>query len=310
MLIEGWNISDALYMTAITLSTVGFGEVEELSSTGRIFTVLLIFLGVGVIVYSFSFMAEYVVSINMVDEIRKRRVKNMPKKFKDHVIICGYGRVGRSTARALQDSQRQIVIIDSDPARIVQALEAGFVALEGDASQDELLHESGLAQAWGIIVTTGQDSLNLFIVLSARTINPELFIIARANQANNEVKLQRAGANRVVSPYQIGGQHMANIVVRPHVTDFFDVVTLKGGEELWIEEFVISAGCPLDGRTVGEANIRRQTGVTLVALYRRKAEANIVPDANTRLEARDELIVLGKRDQLAALEALTNPISQ
>ncbi|NCF68866.1 MAG: potassium channel protein, partial [Chloroflexi bacterium] len=204
MLIEGWNISDALYMTAITLSTVGFGEVEELSSTGRIFTVLLIFLGVGVIVYSFSFMAEYVVSINMVDEIRKRRVKNMPKKFKDHVIICGYGRVGRSTARALQDSQRQIVIIDSDPARIVQALEAGFVALEGDASQDELLHESGLAQAWGIIVTTGQDSLNLFIVLSARTINPELFIIARANQANNEVKLQRAGANRVVSPYQIG----------------------------------------------------------------------------------------------------------
>ncbi|UCC53679.1 MAG: potassium channel protein [Anaerolineaceae bacterium] len=310
MLLEGWSISDALYMTAITLSTVGFGEVEELSSSGRIFTVLLIFLGVGVIVYSFSFIAEYVVSINMVDEIRKRRVKNMPKKFKDHVIICGYGRVGRSTARALQESQRQIVIIDSDPTRIVQALEAGFVALEGDASQDELLHESGLAKAWGIIVTTGQDSLNLFIVLSARTINPELFIIARANQANNEVKLQRAGANRVVSPYQIGGQHMANIVVRPHVTDFFDVVTLKGGEELWIEEFVISAGCPLDGRTVGEANIRQQTGVTLVALYRRKAEANIVPDANTRLEARDELIVLGKRDQLAALEALTNPISQ
>jgi voltage-gated potassium channel len=307
MIIEGWTISDALYMTAITLSTVGFGEVRDLSSTGRVFTVLLIFLGVGVIIYSFSFMAEYVVSINMIDEFRKRRSKNMVKKYSDHVIICGYGRVGMSAAAALTDSQRQIVIIDSDPARVSQALEAGLAALEGDASQDEILHEARLAEAWGIVVTTGQDSLNLFIVLSARSIKSELFIVARANEVNNEVKLQRAGADRVVSPHLIGGQHMANIVIRPHVTDFFDVVTLKGGEELWIEELVISKGCPLDGRSVGDADIRRQTGVTLVALYRQKAEGNIVPDANTCLEAMDELIVLGTRDQLAALETLTNP---
>lgn len=294
-------------MTAITLSTVGFGEVSELSSTGRVFTVLLIFLGVGVIVYSFSFIAEYVVSINMIDEFRKRRSKNMVKKFKDHVVICGYGRVGMSAAAALRDSQRQIVIIDSDPAMVLQAHEAGLVALEGDASQDEILHEALLAEAWGIIVTTGQDSLNLFIVLSARSIKSDLFIIARANEVNNEVKLQRAGANRVVSPHLIGGQHMANIVIRPHVTDFFDVVTLKGGEELWIEELVISEGCPLDGRSVGELNIRRQTGVTLIALNRQEAEGSIVPDANTRLEAKDELIILGTRDQLATLDALTNP---
>lgn len=306
MIIEGWTLGDAIYMTAITLSTVGFGEVKDLSPTGRVFTVLLIFLGVGVIVYSFSFMAEYVVSINMIDEFRKRRSKNMVKKYRDHVVICGYGRVGRSAAAALQDSHRQIVIIESDPAKVLLALEAGLVALEGDASQDEKLHEAGLAEAWGIIVTTGQDSLNLFIVLSARSIRSDLFIIARANEVINEVKLQRAGANRVVSPHLIGGQHMANIVIRPHVTDFFDVVTLKGGEELWIEELVISAGCHLDGRSVGEADIRRQTGVTLVALYRQKSDGNIVPDANTRLEAKDELIVLGTRDQLAALEALTN----
>jgi len=305
MIIEGWNITDALYMTAITLSTVGFGEVNDLSSTGRVFTVLLIFLGVGVIIYSFSFIAEYVVSINMVDEFRKRRSKNMVKKLRDHVVICGYGRVGMSAAAALRDSQRQIVVIDSDPARILQALETGLVALEGDASQDEILHEAGLAEAWGIVVTAGQDSLNLFIVLSARTINPNLFIVARANQASNEVKLRRAGADRVVSPYQIGGQHMANIVIRPHVTDFFDVVTLKGGEELWIEELVISEACPLDGRSVGEADIRRQTGVTLVALFRQKVGANIVPDAETQLEAGDELIVLGTREQLAVLQTLT-----
>lgn len=307
MLIEGWSMNDALYMTAITLSTVGFGEVNRLSSLGQIFTILLIFLGVGVIFYSFSFMAEYVVSINMVDEFRKRRSKSMVNKLEDHVIICGYGRVGKSAAATLQEGQRQIVIIDSDPANVQQALDAGIISLEGDATQDEILLEAGLPKAWGIVITTGEDSLNLFIVLSARSIKSDLFVVARANQASSVIKLRRAGADRVVSPHQIGGQHMANIIIRPHVTDFFDVVTLKGGEELWIEELIISARCPFDGKSVGEADIRRKTGVTLVALYRQDIGANIVPDADTRLEAGDELILLGTRTQLNKMEALTNP---
>jgi voltage-gated potassium channel len=166
------------------------------------------------------------------------------------------------------------------------------------------LLEAGLAKAWGIVIATGEDSINLFIVLTARSINPDLFIVARANQTSSEKKFQRAGADRVVSPRKIGGKHMANIVIRPHVTDFFDVVTLQGGEELWIEELVISAGCPVAGQSVGQANIRRKTGVTLVALFRQDIGANIVPDADTILEAGDEVIVLGTRTQLAALEAL------
>ena len=307
ILIEGWSIGNAFYMTAITLSTVGFGEVHDLSPAGRIFTTFLIFLGVGVIFYSFSFIAEYVVSINMVDEYRKRRSKNLVKKLEDHVIICGFGRVGKSTVTALKESHLQVVIIDSDPAKVNQALEVGFIALEGDASQDEILLEAGLPKARSIIITTGEDSLNLFIVLSARSINSDLFIIARANQAPSDIKLRRAGADRVVSPYHIGGQHMANIVTRPHVTDFFDVVTIKGGEEIWIEELIIYTGCLLEGQTVGQANIRRKTGVTIVALFRQEIGANIVPDANTELEAGDQLIVLGTRIQLAALEELINP---
>ena len=294
-------------MTAITLSTVGFGEVHELSPLGQIFTVLLIFLGVGVIVYSFTFLAEYVVSINMVDEYRERRAKSMVKKMQDHVIICGYGRVGKSAAATLQESQRKIVIIESNPAYVQQALVDGFMAIEGDASQDEILLEAGLQNAWGIVITTGEDSLNLFVVLSARSIKSDLYIVARANQTSSEVKLRRAGADRVVSPHQIGGQHMANIIIRPHVTDFFDVVTLQGGEELWIEELIISAGCPIEGKSVGQADIRRKTGVTLVALYRQDIGANIVPDADTMMEAGDELILLGTRNQLSALEKLTNP---
>lgn len=304
MLIEGWSFSDALYMASITLSTVGFGEVNELSRAGRMFTILLIFLGVGAIIYSFSFIAEYIVSINMVDEYRKRRSFNMIKKLVDHVIICGYGRVGKSAAISLRESQRQVVVVDSDPAAVQQALEDGFIALEGDASQDETLLEAGVPKAWGIVITTGEDSLNLFIVLSAKSINSALFVVARANQSTSDIKLRRAGADRVVSPHQIGGQHMANIIIRPHVTDFFDVVTLKGGEELWIEELTVSTGCALDGQSVGQADIRRKTGVTLVALNRQEFKANIVPDADTELKAGDQLIVLGTKSQLSALEEL------
>lgn len=307
MIIEGWSLTDALYMTTITLSTVGFGEVKALSPSGRLFTIFLIFVGVGVIIYGFGFIAEYILSINMVEEFRKRRSLTMIRKLEEHIIICGYGRVGKSAATSLRESSKQVVIIDSDPAVVQQAIEDGFLALEGDASNDDVLLEAEIQKAWGIIITTGEDSLNLFIVLSAKSINSKLFTVARANQSSSEIKFQRAGADRVVSPHHIGGQHMANIMIRPHVTDFFDVVTLKGGEELWIEELIISAGCPLEGQTVGEADIRRRTGVTLVALHRQNLDANIVPDANTQLHTGDELIVLGTKKQLGDLEALIRP---
>ena len=231
----------------------------------------------------------------------------MIRKLEDHVIVCGYGRVGKSSAVALSDSQRQVVIVESDPSGVQQALDDGFLVIEGDASQDETLIAAGIPKARAIVITTGEDSLNLFIVLSAKSINSKLFVIARANQSSSEIKFHRAGANRIVSPHAIGGQHMANIIVRPHVTDFFDVVTLKGGEELWIEELNISAGCPIEDQRVGEADIRRKTGVTLVALYRQDVGANIVPDADTRLAAGDQLIVLGTKSQLSALTELINP---
>ena len=305
VLIERWSVSDSLYMTAITLSTVGFGEVRSLTPAGRIFTILLIFAGVGMIIYFLSSMAEYLVSFNMEHEWRKRRSSNMVNKMKDHVIICGYGQVGSSAAAALQESGRQIAVIDSNPDRVSAAHESEMIAIEGDATQDETLRIAGVERAGSIIVTTGDDSLNLFIVLSAHTLNPDLYIIARANQAVNGEKLRRAGANRIVSPYEIGGRHMANIVIRPHVTDFFDVVTLSGGEEIWVEEQLLGPSCPLVGRSVVESDIRRQTGVTLIAIYRPQSGTNIVPDSSTRLAEGDKLIVLGTRDQLASLEKLT-----
>ncbi len=165
------------------------------------------------------------------------------------------------------------------------------------------MQQAGIERAWGVLVCTGEDARNLFIVLSARALNADLYIVTRSVDAENDRKMRRAGANRVVSPYQIGGQHMANIIIRPHVTDFFDVVTLDGGIELWVEELVVGKTSELIGKTVGQANIRQETGVSIIAMLRENH--SYLPDAHTVLQAGDELIVIGTRDQLARLESLT-----
>jgi voltage-gated potassium channel len=231
----------------------------------------------------------------------------MIEKMRDHVIVCGYGQVGSSAAEALKSSGKEVVVIDSNADRVTLAQDADLLALEGDATRDEFLQAAGIERAESIIVSTGDDSLNLFIVLSARSINPDLYIISRANHSENSEKLQRAGANRIVSPYEIGGRHMANIVIRPHVTDFLDVVTLSSGVEIWVEEQTLSPTCPLVGQGLVQSDIRRKTGVTLIAIYRPASAANIVPDYDTILDAGDKLIVMGTREQLSALEELTMP---
>lgn len=306
MLIEDWSLVDAFYMTVIALTTVGFGEVEPLSAGGRLFTSLLVLVGVGSVAYGFSTLVEMLFTASLGGELRRRRMARTIGRMTNHVIVCGYGRVGHSAVASLRDSQRDVVLIERDLEKVETAVAEGISVIEGDATRDDVLQQAGIDHAWGIIVCTGSDSLNLFIVLSARALNKDLFIIARSTDAETEQKMKLAGANRVVSPYRIGGRHMANIVVRPHVTDFFDVVTLDNGVEVWVEELVIARDSPLVGQTVGEADVRRRTGVQLVAVLRQRGGSTVMPDAGTRLEAEDELIVLGTREQLAALEALTS----
>lgn len=304
--IEGWSYIDSLYMVVITMTTVGFGEVQPLSPTGRLFTIGLMLFGIGVVAYAFGNFFEYVLTADLAGTLRRRRVSQEIEKLSNHIVICGYGRVGKSAVESLQESGRKLVIIELKEALIQAAKEDGLLVVEGDATRDETLIQSGIERAWGLIVCTGQDSLNLFIVLSSRSLNKNLYIVARGIDAENEGKMRRAGADRVVSPYQIGGKHMANIIVRPHVTDFFDVVTLGGGIELWIEELKIEEGSTLIGQTVGQADVRKLTGVTLVALIPSTGEDALIPHAQTMLNLRDELIVLGTREQLAKLEKLTN----
>lgn len=304
MFIENFSLMEAFYMTAITLTTTGFGEVRPLSDAGRLFTIVMLFLGVGVIAYVLGSSVEFIMG-SFSGQLARRRMLRSIQELQDHVIICGFGRVGRSAATSLLQGGYQVVVVEKDPGLQTHADQQATYFLEGDATSDELLQAAGIAKAGGLLVSTGDDAVNLFIVLSARGLNSDLFIVARSSKPENERKMRQAGANRVVSPHRIGGQHMANIMIRPHVTDFFDVVTLDNGQELWLEEMVLAEEAPINGRTIGDADIRRQTGVTIVAIVRSQAGSTITPRAGTLLETGDQLIVLGTREQLTDFEPLT-----
>lgn len=307
MFIENWSLIDSLFMTIITLTTVGFNEVRPLTETGRIFTMILILLGVGGLAYGLRTIGEVILERDYLRTWRQRRIMRQIVKLHDHVIVCGYGRVGQSTVSTLLEGKRPFVIIEKNPDSVETLLQQEILVVDGDATNDDVLRLAGVDRAWGLLVCTGEDSVNLFIVLSARALNPALFIVARSVEAGSEDKMRLAGADRVISPYQIGGRYMANIAIRPHVQDFFEVVTLDDGEEVWVEELVLAPQAVLVGKTLGQADVRRKTGVTLVALRHETEDgrrSTIIPDANTLLQAGDEIIILGTREQLARLEKM------
>lgn len=306
MVIENWSFLDSLYMTAITLTTVGFGEIKPLSQFGRLFTIALIIMGVGTIVYSLTASAEYLLAADLGPRLRERRWRRIVKDMQDHVIVCGYGRVGRSAAVALRDIGEEVVVIEPDDQARDDARAAGLIAIQGDATNDETLKQAGIERAKGLISCLGSDTANLFIVLSARTLNPRLKVVSRSVDPDNEGKLIRAGADRVISPYQLGGRYMANVLTRPRVTEFLGSVTLDSGLELWLEEVSIAEESEIAGHTVGQSDVRHRTGASLVGMFRQASGDMISPDKSTLLQAGDVLIVLGTREQLARLAALAD----
>ncbi len=300
-LLEGWPLFDAFYMTIITLSTVGFGEVHPLSNEGRVFTVLLIIGGVGVAFYVFTMITESIVSGQLQDFLGRRRIEAKLSALHDHYIICGYGRIGRHICHMIA-KEIPFVVIENNPEVVKEIEKEGFIYFEGDATHEEVLKKAGIERAKGLVSVLKSDADNVYITLTARGLNPNLFIITRADEEHVEKKLKRAGADKVVSPYLIGARRMALIILRPAVTDFLELATPEQNLELQLEEVRISSRSDLVGKNLIESGIRQFSGAIILAIKKVTGEMIFNPPPDYTFEVDDIVIALGDREGLAKLE--------
>lgn len=290
-LLPGWTLMDGLYMTFITLTTIGFQEVHPLPEIARIFTIGISVVGI----FTIGFIVARTTQLFVTGPaLRLRHMKRRIDNLQDHYIICGFGRLGQRIARDFQDDGRPFVVIENSPPKVEALAEAGYLHLEGNAEDDKILHEAGLERARGIVTTLTNDSDNVFVTLMAREINPEIFILARTNASANARRLYRAGANKVISPYEIGADRMARVVLRPNVDRFLEQALNVHGLDLQIEEVEIIEGSDLDGQSLGGAKFRQYYGAMVVGIVERPSnEVTFNPSADRRLKAGDVLITIG-----------------
>lgn len=301
MLIEDWGWHDAFFMTVITLSTVGYGEVRPLTQMGEGFTILLILLGVGGVAYTFSTLADYIVAGELNGFLRRQRMMRDISKLRNHYIICGYGRVGQQVAQGLRANRYDVVVIDAVTDHVAEFEEQGIYYVIGDAASDPVLQQAGIEHASGLCTCLPSDATNVFVVLSARTFNPKLFIISRSNLPESERKLRIAGANQVINPYTITGHRMAAQLLHPSVVEFLDVIMRAGELELRIEEITVGETSTMKERSLADCNVRGDTGVNVLAIRRYDGQLYTHLPANFTLNIGDTLIGLGTQPQLALL---------
>lgn len=294
----GYTPLEAFYQTVITITTVGFREVHPLSATGQLFTIALIVVGVGTAFYTFTALLETFIEGQLFDHFGRRRMERQLAEVKDHVIVCGWGRVGRALARTLDGTGLEVVVVDPDLDRLSTA---PGLYVHGDATTDRILMDAGIDRARALVAATGTDADNLFITLSAHNLRPDLFIVSRARVEESEGKLKQAGATRVVNPQSIGGARMAAFVEQPHVMDFFDVVMHDASLEFRLEEVAVSASSPLAGVTLREAEIRAKTGALILALRDLTGKFLTNPDPDEMIAGGEVLIAIGTAEQLRKL---------
>jgi len=303
VIIEGWSFFDGLYMTVITLTTVGFGEVRPLTTVGRAYTLLLLFAGMGVMLYVVTSLARLVVEGEIKEALGKRKLAKGIKNLKNHYIICGFGRIGETIARQLNEQGVPLVVVDNNPDQISRLEETGYYFVAGDATKEEVLLEAGIERAKGLVAVVSSDVGNVYITLTARSLNPHLFIVARGEDQGSRQKLLRAGADKVESPHELGGRKMAHTILRPTVVTFMELAMAEGVE--WsMEEIAVGTTTPLLGLPLKETGIRQQFDLIVVAIKRADEELLFNPTPETPILAGDTLIILGMRKNLDAFEQL------
>ncbi len=294
---------DALFMTVTTITTIGYGEVRPLDSAGRVFTMVIAVVGVGSLFFTFGVVMEYLVTVRLADPRGRHRMENRIAALEGHVIVAGLGRVGRQAAQELAAARVPFLVIDPGPGAARVADERGYLFLAGDATEDAVLDRAGVRRARGLIATTANDATNMYIVLSARVLNPGLHIVSRAADEGSVPKLTRAGADRAISPYAIGGHRLAHLILSPAVVDFFETALRRGSEALAIEDLAIAGGSRVAGQTLGALDVRQATGATVLAILR-EGSPIVNPAGDLALSEGDRLLALGTSDQLQRLERL------
>lgn len=304
--LEDWPAIDAFYMTVITISTVGFGEIRAMSNTGRLFTAVLIVSGVGAAAYTFSSVADYIVAGELRGVLRKQRMENRIRKLENHYIVCGYGRVGMQVAQELSHSRVELVLIDLANERFDEPDTSGILKVVGNASEDAVLLQAGIERAAGLCACLPHDADNVFVTLTARTLNPKLTIISRANTQENERKLRIAGADHVINPYSISGHRMARQLMHPNVVEFMDVVMRRGQVEMLIEEIRVNNESTVQDKTIAECDIRQRTGANILAVRRPGGKTFTSLGGDFVLQAGDVMIALGTPQQLDTLAQMAD----
>ncbi|PSN17742.1 potassium channel protein [filamentous cyanobacterium CCP5] len=310
-LVEGWTWLDAVYMSVITLATVGFAEVQPLGTRGRLFTIILILMGVVVIAYILNSFTEALIQGHLQAGIRLRQRRKLMESLQDHYIICGYGRTGRQVAAEFAMENIPCIVVDSNETSIEMAQQLGFITFQGDATQDEVLIRVGIERARCLVAALPSDAENLYTVLSAKTLAPSIRTIARASTEEAVQKLKRGGADVVVSPYITGGKRMAAAALRPQVVDFLDGILTGADRTVYVEEFLLSPeNCPKVGQTLGEAQLRGKSGALILAIRRSDDHLIIGPTAETMLCNGDLVIAMGTSDALRRLNQVLSPLDR
>lgn len=304
MAIEKWRFLDAVYMTVITLGTVGFKEIHDLSDSGKIFTMSLIVVGVSVLGYIVGSLAQIMFEGQIQRVIGRKKVEKKIDAIKNHYIICGFGRIGSLICKEFTANKLPFVVVEKDPEILELLEDEGFLHLKGDATLDETLLKAGIKRAKGLISVVTSDTSNVYITLTARGLNPDLYILARSSEEGSDIKLKRAGANKVVSPYFIGGTRMAQSILRPNVVDFIEIATGTEHLDLQMEEITIPHHSAFAGETLISSGFRKEIGVIIVGIKKSHGKMVFNPHSHSRIEGGDTLIILGEPDSITKLKDL------
>jgi len=301
MIIEGWTFFDSFYMTIITISTTGFKELRPLSASGMVLTVGLIIFGVLAIAYTGSRGVQVLVESQI---LRRRKMSKKLESVSNHYIICGFGRMGKQIAEHLEESNLDFVVIENDPNNVQKLIELGYSFVNADGTDDESLVKAGVERAKGLVAVLSTDAENVFTTLSTRELNSKVFIVARAIDEGTESKLKKAGADRVVKPYELGGNRMVQLLIRPGVTDFIEGVARKKEVDISLEQIVVCEGSRLVGLTLAESPIRSELNIIIIAID--KSGGNFVynPQYSTKIKVDDKLIAIGQIENLNKLTGL------